>query len=114
MCRALPAFRGILSSWDSTSRCSNPNARLSGLRLILGCCSREAILEPPSTKTNNVNVLIAGAGLAGLSLAIALRQGLGESFSVMVADPTLGRPSQDARASAIVAAARRLFETIGV
>lgn len=60
------------------------------------------------------DVLIGGAGFAGLALAIALRQGLRPSFSVTVADPTLGRASKDARASAIVAAARRLFETIGV
>src|SRR5712691_46377 len=60
------------------------------------------------------DVLIGGAGFAGLTLAIALRQGLGEGFSVIVADPALGRPSQDARASAIVAAARRLFEAIGL
>jgi 2-octaprenyl-6-methoxyphenol hydroxylase len=93
-------------------------------------------------------VLIGGAGFAGLALAIALRQGLGPSFSVAVADPALarnpekrepvfgkehaqnkslerdddskkndpalGRAASDARASAIVAAARRLFETIGV
>ena len=37
------------------------------------------------------DVLIAGAGFAGLALAIALRQGLGESFVVAVADPALGR-----------------------
>ena len=36
------------------------------------------------------------------------------SFSVTVADPALDAPATDARASAIVAAARRLFETIGV
>ena len=60
------------------------------------------------------DVLIGGAGFAGLALAIALRQGLAPSFSVTVADPALGRASKDARASAIVAAARRLFETIGV
>lgn len=62
------------------------------------------------------DVLIAGAGFAGLALAIALRQGLGETFSVAVADPTLGRAvkADDLRASAIAAAARRLFETIGV
>jgi 2-octaprenyl-6-methoxyphenol hydroxylase len=61
------------------------------------------------------DVMIGGAGFAGLALAIALRQGLGPSFSVAVADPALGRvPNDDARASAIVAAARRLFETIGV
>ena len=62
-----------------------------------------------------MDVLIAGAGFAGLALAIALRQGLGRSFSIAVADPALGRShAGDARASAIAAAARRMFETIGV
>jgi 2-octaprenyl-6-methoxyphenol hydroxylase len=60
-------------------------------------------------------VLIAGGGFAGLTLGIALRQALGPSFTIMVADPALGRShADDARASAIVAAARRLFETLGV
>jgi 2-octaprenyl-6-methoxyphenol hydroxylase len=60
-------------------------------------------------------VLIGGAGFAGLALAIALRQALGPLFSVAVADPALGKThSGDLRASAIAAAARRLFETIGV
>jgi 2-octaprenyl-6-methoxyphenol hydroxylase len=63
---------------------------------------------------NSVDVLIGGGGFAGLALAIALRQGLGESFSVAVADPAFARTGSDARASAIAAAARRLFETIGV
>jgi 2-octaprenyl-6-methoxyphenol hydroxylase len=67
---------------------------------------------PP--QTTNTDVLIGGAGFAGLALAIALRQALGPSFAVTVADPALGRAPTDARASAIVAAARRLFETIGV
>ena len=61
-----------------------------------------------------IDVLIGGAGFAGLALAIALRQALGPSFTVAVADPALARAPADARASAIVAAARRLFETIGV
>jgi 2-octaprenyl-6-methoxyphenol hydroxylase len=64
---------------------------------------------------NQVDVLIAGGGFAGLTLAIALRQGLGPSFSVTVADPALGMShADDERASAIVAAARRLFAAIGV
>jgi 2-octaprenyl-6-methoxyphenol hydroxylase len=64
---------------------------------------------------DRVDVLIAGGGFAGLALAIALRQSLGPSFSVAVADPALGRShSGDMRASAIAAAARRLFEAIGV
>jgi 2-octaprenyl-6-methoxyphenol hydroxylase len=62
-----------------------------------------------------VDMLIAGGGFAGLTLAIALRQGLGPSVSVTVADPTLGKShADDERASAIVAAARRLFETLDV
>ena len=71
-----------------------------------------------ATKKNSherTDVLIGGGGFAGLALAIALRQGLGESFTVAVADPALAqRKSNDLRASAIAAAARRLFETIGV
>lgn len=60
-------------------------------------------------------VLIAGGGFAGLTLAVALRQGLGPAFSIIVADPTLGAShAGDERASAIVAAARRLLETLDV
>ena len=64
--------------------------------------------------SEKTDVLIGGAGFAGLALAIALKQALGPAFAVAVADPTLGRASTDARASAIVAAARRLFQAIGV
>jgi len=64
--------------------------------------------------SNRCDVLIGGAGFAGLALAIALKQALGPAYRVTVADPALGRAANDARASAIVAAARRLFETIGV
>jgi 2-octaprenyl-6-methoxyphenol hydroxylase len=66
-------------------------------------------------KTKRTDVVIAGGGFAGLTLAIALRQALGSSFSVTVADPALGKShANDLRASAIAVAARRLFETIGV
>ena len=64
---------------------------------------------------SDTDVLIAGGGFTGLTLAIALRQALGPTFGIAVADPSLGRShAGDARASAIIAAARRLFETIGV
>jgi 2-octaprenyl-6-methoxyphenol hydroxylase len=64
---------------------------------------------------HDADVLIAGGGFAGLTLAVALRQALGQAFSVTVVDPALGTShADDERASAIVAAARRLFETIGV
>jgi 2-octaprenyl-6-methoxyphenol hydroxylase len=71
--------------------------------------------RPRTESSERVDVLIAGAGFAGLALGIALRQGLGEAFKVTVADPALGKShTGDARASAIAAAARRMFETIGV
>jgi len=61
------------------------------------------------------DMVIGGAGFAGLALAIALRQALGDSFTVTVADPALASlKSKDPRASAIAAAARRLFEAIEV
>ena len=66
-------------------------------------------------RDDHIDVLIAGGGFAGLTLAIALREALGPSFSVALADPTLGRShADDERASAIVASVRRLFDTLGV
>jgi 2-polyprenyl-6-methoxyphenol hydroxylase-like FAD-dependent oxidoreductase len=65
--------------------------------------------------TSRAEVVIGGAGFAGLALAIALRQGLGDPFAVTVIDPALAHAqSKDPRASAIAAAARRLFEAIDV
>src|SRR5450830_1002217 len=61
------------------------------------------------------SIVICGGAFAGLALALALRQGLGGSVPVIVADPALAlRPSRDPRATAIVAACRRLFAAIGV
>jgi 2-octaprenyl-6-methoxyphenol hydroxylase len=61
------------------------------------------------------SIVICGGAFAGLALALALRQGLGPDIPVLVADPALSmRPSRDPRATAIVAACRRLFEALGV
>lgn len=61
------------------------------------------------------SIVIGGGAFAGLALALALRQGLGPDIPVIVADPALAaRPSRDPRASAIVAACRRLFDALGV
>jgi 2-octaprenyl-6-methoxyphenol hydroxylase len=66
-------------------------------------------------RDDHIDVLIAGGGFAGLTLAIALREALGSGFSVTLADPTLGRShADDERASAIVASVRRLFDALGV
>ncbi|WP_273546043.1 MULTISPECIES: ubiquinone biosynthesis hydroxylase [unclassified Xanthobacter] len=61
------------------------------------------------------DVAIVGGGLAGLSLALALRQGLGADARIILFDPALARPViDDERCSAIAAGARRLLTTIGV
>src|ERR1700710_372875 len=61
------------------------------------------------------SIVIGGGAFAGLALALALRQGLGRKIPIVVADPALAvRPSRDPRATAIVAACRRLFEAIEV
>ena len=65
-------------------------------------------------------MLIAGGGFAGLALAIALRQGLGDSFTVAVADPALGEAPGGRRArlgdrgggAAAVRDHRRLGQTV--
>jgi 2-octaprenyl-6-methoxyphenol hydroxylase len=68
-----------------------------------------------SGSDEQIDVLIAGGGFAGLTLAIALQQGLGRPVSITVADPMLGKShADDERASALVAAVRRLFETLDI
>lgn len=60
------------------------------------------------------DVAIAGAGVAGLVLALALRAELGPSLRVAVFDPTLAAPVRDdGRASMIAADGRRLLERLG-
>src|SRR5947208_4500460 len=61
------------------------------------------------------SIVICGGAFAGLALALAFRQVLGADIPVIVVDPALAtRPSRDPRATAIVAACRRLFEALGV
>lgn len=61
------------------------------------------------------DIVIAGGGLAGLSLAVALKDALGDSLAVVVFDPTLAGPTRDTgRASAFAAAPCRMFQTLGV
>ncbi|WP_291616243.1 ubiquinone biosynthesis hydroxylase [Bradyrhizobium sp.] len=72
-------------------------------------------MSTQDSMTAQRSIVICGGAFAGLALALALRQGLGPDIPVIVADPALGmRPSRDPRATAIVAACRRLFEALGV
>ncbi|GJD61123.1 FAD-dependent monooxygenase [Methylobacterium frigidaeris] len=61
-------------------------------------------------------IVVAGGGLPGLALALALRQALGEGVRVTVCDPAFGRADapRDLRAYAVAAAARRMLERLGV
>ena len=60
-------------------------------------------------------IVVAGGGLAGLSLSLALKQALGDSVEVVMCDPALKRdPHGDKRAFAIAAAARRMLEALSV
>ncbi len=68
----------------------------------------------------SMRIVIAGAGLAGSALALALKQALGQAYEVVVADPAYARRSHpatrvsDDRAFAISAAGQRMFRALGV
>lgn len=65
-------------------------------------------------KEKPFDVVIAGAGYAGLSMALALKTSLPE-FSVAIVDPRDPRaPSSDQRSSAIAASGRNLFQALGL
>src|SRR5215217_6651661 len=60
-------------------------------------------------------IVIAGGGLAGLSLALALKRSLADAVEVVMCDPALRRdPRGDTRAYAIAAAARRMLDALGI
>jgi 2-octaprenyl-6-methoxyphenol hydroxylase len=66
-------------------------------------------------KAETWRVAVAGGGVAGLSLALALKRALGRSLDVTLCDPALSRdPSGDRRAYAIAAGARRMLAALGV
>ncbi|AOO79838.1 ubiquinone biosynthesis hydroxylase [Bosea vaviloviae] len=60
-------------------------------------------------------IVIAGGGIAGLSLALALKQALGAGFEIVLADPSLSlEPRADSRAYAVAAAAQNMLEALGI
>jgi 2-octaprenyl-6-methoxyphenol hydroxylase len=60
------------------------------------------------------DIMIAGGGVAGLGLALALKRAGGQALSVAVHDPAFAREGVDRRAFAIAAGARRMLETLEV
>jgi 2-octaprenyl-6-methoxyphenol hydroxylase len=70
-----------------------------------------------STGDKTCDILIAGGGVAGLALALALKQTAGDALTVGLHDPAFARKPQSGgatRAYAIAAGARRMLETLGI
>lgn len=62
-----------------------------------------------------MRIVIAGGGIAGMALALALKQALGADFSVILADPALAAvPRADNRAYAVAAGGRAMLKTLGI
>ncbi|SFH01012.1 FAD-dependent monooxygenase [Methylobacterium gossipiicola] len=61
-------------------------------------------------------VVVAGAGIPGLSLALALKQAHGPALAVTICDPGLasGTARHRGRAYAVAAGGRRMFERLGI
>ena len=59
-------------------------------------------------------ITIAGAGLSGLTLAVALKQALGRVLEVVVCDPAVGAARVSGRASALAAGPQKMFEALGI
>ncbi|MGL5137656.1 MAG: FAD-dependent monooxygenase, partial [Beijerinckiaceae bacterium] len=65
--------------------------------------------------STNRDIVIAGGGVAGLALALALKQAAGRHLSIALHDPAFARPAGgDTRAFAMSAGARRMLTTLGV
>jgi 2-octaprenyl-6-methoxyphenol hydroxylase len=61
------------------------------------------------------DIIIAGGGVAGLALGLALKRAMGEALAVAVHDPAFAATGRaDMRAFAMAAGARRMLETLGV
>lgn len=60
------------------------------------------------------DILISGGGVAGLSLALALRRTFGPQLRVAVIDPAFGSREANVRTSALTAGSRNLLGAIGV
>jgi 2-octaprenyl-6-methoxyphenol hydroxylase len=63
----------------------------------------------------DADIVVAGGGVAGLALALAVRLGSASTLDVLVCDPAIGKaPGGDLRASAISAGASRMLAILGV
>lgn len=68
-----------------------------------------------SSEASRERIVIAGGGVAGLCLALALKQALGGHYAVVLADPALAAaPRADNRAYAVAAAAQAMLRALGI
>jgi len=94
-------------------RCLAIMRRQARLRAPPACPTMAAMQDISRDPSLVFDFVIAGGGVAGLSLAAALKQALGRGAQVLVIDPKLGAREGGDRASAIAAGSRRMFERIG-
>ncbi|MGU3362214.1 FAD-dependent monooxygenase [Methylobacterium sp. M6A4_1b] len=73
-------------------------------------------MDATERRGNQRSVVIAGAGIPGLTLALALAQANGPALAVTLCDPGLraGASRHAGRAYAVAAGGRRMFERLGV
>ncbi|KQO89062.1 FAD-dependent monooxygenase [Methylorubrum extorquens] len=71
---------------------------------------------PRDRRAGSRGLLVAGAGIPGLTLAVALKQAHGAALDVTVCDPGLeaGAARHRGRAYAVAAGPRRMFEQLGL
>ncbi|KQO66766.1 FAD-dependent monooxygenase [Methylobacterium sp. Leaf89] len=73
-------------------------------------------MDGSEKRGNRRSVVIAGAGIPGLTLALALAQANGPALTVTVCDPALsaGAARHAGRAYAVAAGGRRMFARLGI
>src|SRR5271167_132398 len=72
-----------------------------------------AMSPEPAPSSRIVDILVAGAGPAGLAFAAAVKQGLGRGVTVAVVDPRPGQGDGGLRTVALAEGPRHLLERIG-
>jgi 2-octaprenyl-6-methoxyphenol hydroxylase len=68
-----------------------------------------------SSTQETTDIAVVGGGIAGLTMALALKTALKGRIGVVLVDPAAGKaPRSDDRAFALAAGVRRMFETLGI
>lgn len=84
------------------------------LRNVRPTCENDHVEDADEQGHGVFDVLIAGGGITGLSLALALRKSFGPTFRVLVADPDFGVRNPTHRTVALTAGSCHLLGAIGL